>query len=421
MEFKGMAEKILTYLHQMFIKNLLRKVLAFILAVVIWYLVDNTLTATKTYQNIAVRVINLPEGKTIDGLQDNQIMNKKIALSLSGRRAFLERLSSSDFEVVIDAGTQPQDEWIITIAKRNLVPLVPEMNLQAEISKVSHKDLMIQLVNLSKETIPIFITQPVGEPPKGYQYLDVWPYQLSLTVSGPETTVSKLKARGVKLTFNLNDITKSELENLPSNHQLQSQDVVSFFVPADWKKVVLPTLSDLPVTIDDPDSKFLRIDFIRSELISIGKSIPVTVFYPTRSIDTSGFTPFKFSPSPLLTLKQPYPLLSIPLYAKGVSELFVQVVKDHLSIVLAPPQKLESKFLDWSVCFVNPKLLEDRYVSLLLSDISDEQMKELQPEIRQKYLRNRFRNYMNRFQLFVSEDKPLEIVTEVKNNTLFIQ
>lgn len=413
-----MAEKILNFFHELFFRNIIRKLISLILAVIIWFLVDNTLTTTKTFHNIPIKIVNLPTGKTIEGLQPNDILSKRISLILSGRRSFLERLSPSDFEVLIDAGNQPQDEWVVSISKRNLVPFSPEMNLQAEISKVSHKNFIIKLVNLSHEKIPIYVTQPIGEPPKGYQYLDVWPYQLTLSVSGPESTVSKLKARGVKLTFNLNDITKTELENLPSNHQLQSQDVVSFFVPKDWKQISLPSLSDLPITIDDPDAKFLRIDFIRSELIPVANAIPLSIFYPTRLLESPSLLTYKFGPTPILITKNQAHLLNLPLYAKGVSELFVQVVKDNIEIILTPPQKIDSKFLDWSVLFINPKLLEDRYVSLLLSDITDEEMRELQPEIRQKYLRNRFRNYMNRFQLFYGNEKQLDLSCEVKNNQI---
>jgi hypothetical protein len=413
-----MVEKILTFFHELFFRNVIRKLIALLLAIAIWYLVDSTLTTTKTFHNIPIKIVNLPEGKTVEGLQPNGILSKRVSLILSGRRSFLDRLTPSDFEVVIDAGNQSQDEWIATISKRNLVPFSQEFNLQSEISKVSHKNFIIKLVNLSHEKIPIFITQPIGEPPKGYEYLDVWPYQLTLSVSGPESTISKLKARGVKLTFNLNDISKSELENLPSNHQLQSQDVVSFFVPKDWKQILLPALSDTPITIDDPDAKFLRIDFIRSELIPIGNAIPVSIFYPSRLLESPSIINYRFNPSPILVIKNQVPLLNLPLYAKGVSDLFVQVVKDNMEIVLTFPQKLDSKFLDWSVLFINPKMLEDRYVSLLMSDISDEEIRELQPEIRQKYLRNRFRNYMNRFQLFYGNEKQLELSAELKNNQI---
>jgi hypothetical protein len=421
MEHQRMAEKILNFFHELFFQNFFRKLLALFLAIVIWFLVDNTLTTTKTFHNIPIKIVNLPKGKTIEGIQENGIMSKRMSLILSGRRAFLERLTSSDFEVVIDAGNQPQDEWVITISKRNLVSFSTELNLQTEINKVSHKNFIVKLVKLSHEKIPIFITQPIGEAPKGYQYLDIWPYQLTLSVSGPESTISKLKARGVKLSFNLNDISKSELENLPSNHQLQSQDIVSFFVPKDWKQVLLPTLSDTPITIDDPDAKFLRIDFIRSELIPIGNAIPVGLFYPPRLLESPSLLNYKFAPSPLLMMKNHSPLLTFPLYAKGVSDLFVQIVKDNIEIVLTFPQKIDSKYLEWSVLFINPKMLEDHYVSLVMSDINDDETKELQPEIRQKYLRNRFRNYMNRFQLFYGNQKPLDLSIEIKNNQLHMQ
>lgn len=415
-----MVEKILNFLNEFFLRNFFRKAIAFVLAVVIWYLVDNTLTTTKTYHNIPMKIVNLPEGKTIEGLQPNGMMSKKLSLVLSGKRSFLDRLTPSDFEVVIDAGNQPQDEWVVTLTKRNLISLSNELNLQSEVSKVSHGSFIVKLVNLSQEKIPVFITQPIGEAPKGYQYLDIWPYQLFISVSGPESAIAKLKARGVKLTFNLNEISKSELENLISNHQLQSQDVVSFFVPNDWKQILLPTISDYPLTIDDPDAKFLRIDFIRSELIPIGNAIPISIFYPPRLLESPSMLNYKFNPSSILNIKNQTPLINLPLYAKGVSDLFVQVVKDNIEIVLTFPQKFDSKFLDWSVAFVNPKVLEDHYVSLILSDINDDESKQLQPEVRQKYLRNRFRNYMNRFQLFYGNEKQLDLTAELKSNLINI-
>ncbi len=416
-----MVEKIKNFLREFFFRNALRKIISIILAIVIWFVVDNTLTSSKTLLNIPVKVVNLPEGKTVEGLQSNGIMSKRISLTIWGRRSFLEKVTPSDVEVMIDAGNQPQDEWVVTIAKRNLVALAPDLNLQSEVNKVAHKNFIIKLVNLSHEKIPVFVTQPIGEPPKGYQFLDVWPYQLNLTVSGPESVVSKLKARGVKLTFNLNDISKSELENLPSNHQLQSQDVVSFFVPNDWKQILLPGLSDTPLMIDDPDAKFLRIDFNRSELIPFGNAIPISLFLPPRFIELNNQQNIKYTPSPILTIRNQIPLLTMPLYAKGVSDLFVQVVKDMTEIVLTFSSKADSKHLDWSVQFINPKLLEDRYVSLLMSDISDEEIRELQPEIRQKYLRNRFRNYMNRFQLFYGNDRVLDFTAENRNNQITLQ
>ena len=53
------------------------------------------------------------------------------------------------------------------------------------ISRVSPYDMIIRQSKLVTEKIPVLVTQPIGEAPKGYQFLDVWPYQLFVTVTRP--------------------------------------------------------------------------------------------------------------------------------------------------------------------------------------------------------------------------------------------
>lgn len=127
----------------------------------------------------------------------------------------------------------------------------------------------------------------------------------------------------------------------------------------------------------------------------------------------------KFSGSIVNLKKKNNPLLSIPLYAKGVNDVFLQVVRNMMEIIVVYPPNSDNQF-EWSVQFINPKELEDRYVSIVLSDTSDKEIRELQPELRQKYLRNRFRNYMNRFQLFKANDKLLELSFELKGNQIIV-
>jgi len=74
----------------------------------------------------------------------------------------------------------------------------------------------------------------------------------------------------------------------------------------------------------------------------------------------------------------------------------------------------------WCVQFQNPQMLEDRYVSLLLSD---EELRHENPSFvkqREEYLRNRFRSYMNRFQLYTSEKEKLSLFIEAKANKIYI-
>lgn len=407
------------FLKRTFTENWPRKIIAFVLALIIWFVVDNTLTQVKTFTGVNVRIINIPKGKTIEGMDNDGVMNKKISLTLTGNKTVLERLSQSDLQVVIDASQRTKNEWVATISKENLVSLNPEINLQKGISKVGMKNYIVKMSALATAKIPVFVTQPIGEPPKGYQLLDVWPYQLYISVSGPEDSIEKLKARGVKLTFNLNDISKAQLDNLQSNSSGKTKEVVTFFIPVDWKKVYLPSLSDKPFLIDDPDSKLLRIDFIRSELLSVTDAITLSVFSPANSngAENINLSQLKFSGPQVIKKKNGLPALAELFFAKGVNDIFIQVVKDMMEIVVIYPPK-SGGMMEWSVQFINPKELEDRYVSIILSDVSDEEIRQMQPELRQKYLRNRFRNYMNRFALFSSDDKLLNLVFELKGNQI---
>ncbi|MCF7806358.1 MAG: hypothetical protein K9M07_02180 [Simkaniaceae bacterium] len=408
-----------TFLINFLVNNWPRKLIALILAIFIWFVVDNTLTTVKTLSNVNVRIINVPQGKTIEGIQSDGIMSKKITLTLTGKKTVLERLSSNDLEIVIDAANRTKNEWVTTITKTNIVSLNPDINLQKGVSKISLKNYIVKMSPLATVKVPVFITQPIGEAPRGYRFLDVWPYQLYLTVSGPESTVAKLKTRGVKLTFNLNDISKAELDNLQSSTTSKTKDVVSFFIPKEWKQIYLPSISEKPIQIDDPDANYLRIDFIRSELLPISNAIPLSLFSSPMTRSNANIQTMKFSGPLISTSPTQMPVLNLPLYAKGANDVFIEVVKNMMEIVVIYPPAENNK-LNWSVQFINPKELEDRYVSIVLSDVSDKEIRELQPELRQKYLRNRFRNYMNRFQLFRSDDKLLELSFELNGNQIVV-
>ena len=137
----------ISLLQKIFINNWLRKLIAFILAIIIWFVVDQSLTTTKVLNSVSVRIINIPPGKTIAGLQTSGLLNKRLALSISGRKAFVEEISSNDLEMVLDA-SRITSEWVVNIDKKHLVSLNPELSIQNHISKVSSKNLMIKLLRL---------------------------------------------------------------------------------------------------------------------------------------------------------------------------------------------------------------------------------------------------------------------------------
>lgn len=401
-----------------FIHHWPRKLLSLILGVIIWFVVSESMSTTKTLSNIGVRITNLPEGKTVEGLQSNGLLQKRLTLTLSGNKSLLDDLSPNDFEVTIDASNQDK-EWIATVTKKNLVSLTPDINL-SRISKISHKNFIIKLTTLVTERIPVIITQPIGQAPKGYEFLDIWPYQLHILVSGPEELVKDVKNRGIKLTFNLNDISEAQLDDLHASTSSKQTDVVSFYVPKHWKALSIPMLSTTPIVIDDPDAKFLRIDFVRLELLPIQHPLPLNLFFPAHV--NPSLSPQKLSivQNELIEIKNGVKLLSPPLYVKGVSELFLEIVSDMIDFVIIVDPKQDNQPLDWSLQFINAQVLEDRFVSTLMSDVSDESIYSLQPKIREDYLRNRFRSYMNRFKLYQSNYKMLDLNIRLSGNKILV-
>lgn len=410
----GMGENMKTLLIQFFLENWQRKCVSFILASIIWLFLSHSITVTKTIHNIPVRIKNLSTEKIIEGMQENGLLNKRISLILSGKKDDFEHLSDGNLEVVIDASGKNSD-WVAVIEKQNLMSLNSEFDPATMISKVIPYEIPIHPCKRVTEKIPVLITKPIGDNPKGFQFIDIWPYQLQLTVNGPEETVKQLKARGVKLTFNLNDIDPSILNHLPSTN-----DEVSYFVPNEWKKILLPQISNVPLEIDDPATSALRIDFSKEELIPIESPIPVLVYFPPKFSNTLNPETYQLAQNDLIVKKNGIKVISSPLFAKGASQTFVEIVKDMMQLVIIAAPKSERESLLWNIQCIHPTELEDRYVAKMLSESSSE-FSDIQPHLREEYLRNRFRSYMNRFRLYNSKKEKLSLQIELQASAISVQ
>ena len=400
-----------------------RKLISLILAIIIWFLTNQSITTTKVISSIPVKVKNLPEGKTIEGMLENGILDTKINLSITGNKDSLEDLSHKNLEVVIDASGQP-DQWIANIDKKNLICSIPGFDLNQAVVKVSSPEMIIKQTKLVSEKVPILITQPIGEAPKGYQFLDVWPYKLFLSVTGPEDVVNKIKTRGIKLTFNLNEISKNDLDAISSK---SNSDEISFPVPALWKKVSVPQISDQTIEIDDPQASNLRIDFSKQDFMMVGNNIPITVFFPAKHSATLNPETYSIGTNDLILKKNGVKVLSMPLYTQGMSRLFLDIVKDMIQITVIASPKSERDTLLWSAQFINPHELENRYVAKVISESPDTGLDVL-PLLKEEYIRNRFRRYMNRFRFFTENHQKLSLkikllansISVVPNNSSFV-
>ncbi len=64
-------------IRNVFLQNWKEKSFLYFLAIVIWLVVNHSLTTTKILENVPVRLINIPVGMTVEGLQPNGMLSKK--------------------------------------------------------------------------------------------------------------------------------------------------------------------------------------------------------------------------------------------------------------------------------------------------------------------------------------------------------
>ena len=148
---------------------------------------------------------------------------------------------------------------------------------------------------------------------------------------------------------------------------------------------------------------------------NIAKSVGTNDFWRFRVGIRPKNAPVKRSPefmSEFVTKKNGIKTIAVPLYAHGVSRLFIESVKDMLQVVIVAAPESERMQLPWNVQFIYPHALEDRYVARAMAE---------SPEgIREDYLRNRFRNYMHRFRLYTAQKKKLSLQIELQANTISV-
>lgn len=382
------------------LRNWQPKLTAIVGALVVWLLVNNSITTTRVVENVSVRVINIPAGQTVLGLQPHGTLRQQLTLTLTGSREILDRIEPGDLEVQIDASGQGS-EWIAHVSRKNLVTTNPEIDISQGIDKVSHSEFIIKLSKLVTAKVPVRIRLPRGEAPRGYQFLDIWPQRLYHSVSGPEIEVTRLRRKGLELTFDLSDITGDELDELAETQEEGPDDEVRYIVPNSWKEVIIPFISDAPEELNDPEADKLHMDFLRRELLPVQREIPLRVFYALRGLERVNPESYSLKANNLVKLQQGIFTLNLPVYTRDVSRLFLDVCRDQLELVIIAPDD-PSLSANWGVQFVDPRQLENEYIRRHFPRGGDSGGRE-------SYLRNRFRSYMQRFELYKSFERKLNL------------
>ncbi len=370
-------------------------------------------------RNVPIRISNLPAEKTIVGLLPNGILNKRINLSLTGSRDVIEEIEPGDLEVNIDASTIDHADWIVQINKKNLLSLNPSIDLSNNINDVTHSEFVIKLNRLMTSKITINVLLPEGDAPEGYEFLDIWPQKLMQSISGPEEEINRLKSKGLELKVDLNRITKADLDSLKSQQLSGSNNEISFLIPYNWKQVTIPYRNYTIEEINDPDAQNLRIDFLRHEFIPVERKLPVQVFYPTRTLDAINPEKVFLSTSEFIINKEGVDLFTRPLYAKNVSRLFLDVIRDYLAITIVAGAKTEHEVLPWSLEVVTPSDLEETYVAYQMAS-GHKQLGNILSKSREELYRKRFRRYQQDLMFYLSPDHKLNIESAVTDDKIVI-
>ncbi len=134
----------INFFSRFFTRNWLRKIVSLGFAIIIWILVGQSVTITRTLNNVSVRIVDLSPEQTVLGLKSNGLLDKKVSITITGNKNTVHDLRPTNLEVVISAAGHTES-WIATIDKYNLVSLDEETNIRRDIQSVSADDIFIRL------------------------------------------------------------------------------------------------------------------------------------------------------------------------------------------------------------------------------------------------------------------------------------
>ena len=96
----------------------------------------------------------------------------------------------------------------------------------------------------------------------------------------------------------------------------------------------------------------------------------------------------------------------------------MEIIKNRLHVKLCVSAESEAPSISWNLEFTNNQALEDEYVKQMLSLASESGEEDIKPQLREDYLRNRFRSYMHHFVLFTSNNTKLQLKFELQNGVI---
>lgn len=398
-----------------------QKLISLVIALVVWIVIDQSMTITQTYQGVNVRVINIPEKMSIPGISHSGIY-RKVTLEITGKQALLRHLNSSDLEIIIDA-SRKKGVWVQAVLKDNLISKNPEIDIKKGIKKVESLPPYIQ-INMEKVAtamVSVRLAPPIGSAPKEFKFLNIYPKHTKIPISGPKKIIDNLKKRELRLRIDFNDIKHNEWESLFKQESDNSHNnkALIFSPPKELLKVNIPEIRSAPFYLHESEAKQIHLDFLKNDYHPIGYPIPVTLYFSPRFLHQKKQNSLSILGNVIQNFNG-VPILKDQIYAYGVSNLFLDCIRNNIQCVVAIPHDTQYEKITWYISIGNLHTLEKRYVetSMHLAKHSQDDPEII--ETKKSVHRNRFRYFLTTIKFYDKDHKQLDFEFKLEKDKVII-
>lgn len=384
---------------------------SFLGACFIWWYVYENLMTVKIFSDVPVYVRNIPPGKTIVGMKKEiGRLNQVITLTLKGRKRDLDRIENDQIEVAIDA-TDRDTIWNEKLSLDNLRCFNPDIVLKSAITSISHTPLQIHISGMASRDVPLQILKPHGSLPKGYMMMDYWPQRLYQHVEGAEDSLAILRSKQLSLSFDLNRISKQELDKASEHFGAGSE--FFFKVPDNWKMTVLPPpFAQEPQKLDDPDAQHLMLFVLKPSILPLPQPLLISISHlPLPKDQYSVFFNEQLMKKNAVDL-----YWTSPIYVQDVSAEFLTIIAPHLQMNVYIGQKGNGTV---SIEAANILRAERKYCEFIMQS-HPEIFKGIEQTIK-KQLQSHFWQYLRKMTFLNEKKRPLQFEVSIKDQQLFIE
>jgi YbbR domain-containing protein len=407
-------------LKKIFIANWQRKLISLILAIIVWLLLNNLIITTKSFNEIPVKVTSMPSGFTMDHMLSDNYLDFKVPIQITGKKNFLDSISSSDLEIVVD-GQHKIKDWIVQLNKNNLKIKSSKKDFLKNIKSIEHDEFILKPTNIISEKCSVLVNVK-GNPPIGYEFINVYPRTFHITVYGSQRSIEKIKKEGIYLNVDLNMISEEDLESIIEDDHLQTKDEIIFSVPNSWKKINLPSQLNSYYQLDNSNSELLYINLIKKNPVQISNSLPISFFINPKQNLKSLIHNYEIVENEYITKVNDIYLLKMPIYVSGVSDILLNLIKDMIQVSIFPSNKNSSTKYNWSCQIINVKKIEEEYVQKASQIYLNHSTINQDPNYIST-LKNLFKASVNNFKLCTKDGKDLSLDIRVddENQKIYIE